>query len=580
LRAVSPPTFHGPGGPALVTSERLSQQRQPPSRSVIGFEHRSFVAASLAAITLGSGILNLILVVGGASQPRMVVSVFPLEVSRLWRTLAILIGFALIVSSVNIYKRKKRAWVVVLALSSFSTILHLTRELNYQEALLSSALLLLLLFTRNTFTVKSRRPDFRSGLLHLLVSAVVTISYGMTGFWLLDERHFGMNIRIGDAIAATLRFVSLSGDPRLLPHTQYGHWFLDSLYLITLTASVYSGFALFRPMRYRFRIAPRERAMAREIVQQYARTPLDLFKLWPDKSYFFSPSQRCVIAYRVAENTAVALGDPVGPEAEIGATVREFLEMCRENGWAAAFYQTLPDFLPMYLRLGMKKLKIGDDAMVDLSEFSLQGKSKRELRSKVRQLEAIGIHTREFQAPVPEGIITQLKAVSDQWLRIPGRRERSFTLGQFGPDYLRSKPVLVVMDSAGTVLAFINLISVDRSEITGDLMRRRTDAPNGIMDYLFIKLFLYARERGYARVSLGMAPMTGFEQREEATTEERAIHGLFQKLDFLFSFRGLHRYKAKFATSWEPRYLVYRHVLELPRAAFALRRLSEIRTER
>jgi len=580
LRAVSPLTFHGHDGPTLVTSERLSQQRQSALRSVIGFERRSLVAAFLAAITLGSGILNLISVIGGASQPRMLVAVFPLEFSRLSRTLTILIGFALIISSFNIYKRKKRALAVVLALSSSSTIFHLTRELNYQQAMLSSAVFLLLLFTRNTFTVKSSRPDFRSGLLRLLVSALVAVCYGITGFWLLDERHFGMNFRIEDAVAATLRCLSLSGDQRLLPHTLYGHWFLDSLFLITLTAGVYSGFALFRPMLYRFRIVPRERAIAREIVQQYARTPLDLFKLWPDKSYFFSPSQRCVVAYRVADNTAIALGDPVGPEAEIGATVREFLEMCRENGWAVAFYQTLPDFLPMYLRLGMRKLKIGDDAMVDLREFSLQGKSKRELRAKVRQLEAVGIHTLEFPAPVPDGIIAQLKGVSDQWLRIPGRRERSFTLGQFDPDYLRSKPVLVVLDSAGTVLAFINLISVNRSEITGDLMRRRTDAPNGIMDYLFIKLFLYARARGYARVSLGMAPMTGFEEREEATAEERAIHGLFRRLDFLFSFRGLHHYKAKFATSWEPRYLIYRNVLELPRTAFALRRLSEIRTEK
>jgi phosphatidylglycerol lysyltransferase len=579
LRAASGHTFAERKRSTLVAAEWESPKSCDSGGNSVGRAGRSFIASVLATITLGSGILNLISVVGGASQPRMLVAVFPLEFSRLSRTLTILIGFALIVSSLNIYKRKKRAWGIVLALSLSSAIFHLTRELNYQEALLSSALFLLLLFTRNTFTVKSSRPDLRSGLLRLLVSAVVAVSYGITGFWLLDERHFGMNFRIGDAIAATLRFLSLSGDPRLLPHTQYGHWFLDSLYLITLTASVYSGFALFRPMLYRFHIVPRERAMAREIVQQYARTPLDLFKLWPDKSYFFSPSQRCVIAYRVAHNTAIALGDPVGPEAEIGATVREFLEMCRENGWAVAFYQTLPDFLPMYLRLRMKKLKIGDDAKVDLPDFSLQGKSKRELRPKVRQLEAMGIQTLEFQPPVPDGIIAQLKAVSDQWLRIPGRRERSFTLGQFDPDYLRSKPVLVVLDSAGTVLAFINLISVNKSEITGDLMRRRTDAPNGIMDYLFIKLFQYARERGYARVSLGMAPMTGFEDRKEATVEERAIHGLFQRLDFLFSFRGLHHYKAKFATSWEPRYLVYKNVLELPRTAFALRRVSEINRE-
>ena len=546
----------------------------------MGHEGGSCIAAFLAAVTLGSGILNLIAVVGGAAQPKLLVVAFPVELSRLSRTLTILVGFALIVSSLNIWKRKKRAWAVVLALTSFSTIFHLTKELNYGEAALSFILLLLLLLARDLFPVKSSRPDLRSGLLRLLVSAVVAISYGIAGFWLLDEQHFAMNFHIGDAIATTLRFLSLSGDPHLVPRTEYGRWFLDSLYLITLTASVYSGFALFRPMLYRFRGVPRELALARDIVQQYARTPLDLFKLWPDKSYFFSPSKRSVIAYRVAGNTAIALGDPVGPEAEIGPTVREFLKMCHENGWAVAFYQTLPDFVPVYLRLRLKKLKIGDDAMVDLLEFSLQGKGKRELRSKVRQLEALGIHTVEFQPPVPDNILAQLKTVSDQWLQIPGRRERSFTLGQFDPDYLRSKPVLVAVDSAGTVLAFINLISVDRTEITGDLMRRRTDAPNGIMDYLFLKLFRYARERGYARVSLGMAPMTGFQECDKPTAEEHAIHGMFKRLNFLFSFRGLYHYKAKFATSWEPRYLVYRNIMELPRTAFALRRISEIEEEK
>jgi phosphatidylglycerol lysyltransferase len=563
----------------LFTGTPRGAEQPGRCRQWMGRKGQGFIASILATITLGSGFLNLVALVGGASQPKLLTVLFPLEFSRLSRTLTILIGFALIVSSLNIFKRKKRAWAVVIALSACSAIFHLIREPNYEQAVLSSALLLLLCVTRNIFTVKSGRPELRSGLLRLLVSATVAIGYGSVGFWLLDPKHFGMNFRIADALGATFRLLSLSGDPHLSPQTQFGQWFLDSLYLITLTASVYSGLALFRPMLYRFRVLPREQGLAREIIQQYARTPLDLFKLWPDKSYFFSSSHRSVIAYRVANNIAVALGDPVGPEAEIEQTVSAFLEMCHENGWSAAFYQTLSDFVPVYRRLQLKKLKIGDDAMVDLPDFSLQGKGKREFRSKVRQLEATGIHIREFQPPVPDWIIAQLKAVSDEWLRIPGRRERGFTLGQFDPDYMRSKPVLVVMDKGGTVLAFINLISVDEREITGDLMRRRADAPNGIMDYLFIKLFQYARARGYARVSLGMAPMTGFKEREEATAEERAIHGLFQKLDCVFSFRGLKHYKAKFATSWEPRYLVYRNVLELPRTALALRRLSEIKPE-
>ena len=287
-------------------------------------------------------------------------------------------------------------------------------------------------------------------------------------------------------------------------------------------------------------------------------------------------SGRCAIAYRVAAHIAIALGDPVGPVTEIETTVRQFFEMCVANGWKAAFYQTLPDFLPLYRRLELKKLKIGDDAMVDLSDFSLEGKSKRDVRSKLRYFGGMGIRVVVYQPPAPDDLIAQLKVVSDQWLAIPGRRERGFAVGRFDSEYLRSKPVLTVVDAEGTVLAFINLISVNRTEITGDLMRRRTDVPNGVMDYLFVKLFEYARKKGYSRVSLGMAPMTGFQEHEEATLEERMIHGVFQKLNFIFSFRGLRHYKAKFATSWEPRYLIYQSSMDLPRIALALRRISEI----
>lgn len=323
-----------------------------------------------------------------------------------------------------------------------------------------------------------------------------------------------------------------------------------------------------------------ECARAAEIVARYARSPLDLLKLWPSKRYLFSASGECAIAYAAANGTAIALGDPVGPETEIEPTIRSFVQLCKKKRWAVAFYRTLPDFLPTYQRLQFRKLKIGDDAIVELSQFSLQGRTKRDIRSKTRQLEAQGVSVVEYEPPLPSAVVAQMKSVSDEWLRIPGRRERTFAVGYFDSDYLRSTPVLAAVDVDGKMLAFINLISVDRDEITGDLMRRRSDAPNGIMDYLFFRLLQHASERGYRKVSLGLAPMTGFREDEHATVEERVIHALLQKLGFLFSFRGLYRYKAKFATSWEPRYLIYENMLQLPRTALALHRLSETRGKR
>src|SRR5262249_21273896 len=119
----------------------------------------------------------------------------------------------------------------------------------------------------------------------------------------------------------------------------------------------------------------REWLCASKIVAEYARSPLDAFKLWPSgKSYFFSPFGRCVIAYSTAGKVAIALGDPVGAESEIEMTVRAFLQECHTKRWEPVFYQTLPDLLPFYRQQGLRKLKIGDDAIVDLLQFSLEGK--------------------------------------------------------------------------------------------------------------------------------------------------------------------------------------------------------------
>jgi phosphatidylglycerol lysyltransferase len=96
------------------------------------------------------------------------------------------------------------------------------------------------------------------------------------------------------------------------------------------------------------------------------------------------------------------------------------------------------------------------------------------------------------------------------------------------------------------------------------------------MDYLLVKTLELAREQGYERFNLGMAPMSGFQEHEDASPQERAVHSFFQQLHFLFHYRGLRSYKAKFASYWEPRYAVYRNVLDLPRLALALGKVSEV----
>ena len=530
--------------------------------------------------TLGSGLINLFSVMGPslASRHRILREFFPLEFLRISRSITLLIGFALVISSINIYRRKRRAYYAVLALSGASVLFHITKGLDYEGAASSAVLMALLWGTRKTFTVRSGVPDWESGIVRLGVAFLSALVYGVAGFWFLDPREFGINFTMVDSIHRTLHILTLVGDPQIVPRTRHALWFVDSLYLTTFTAVVYSGFALFRPAIYRFRIHPHEQVQARAIVGEYGRCSQDYFKTWPDKSFFFSASEKCVLAYRVAGNFAVALGDPVGPAEEMEGILREFKIFCHENDWGMGFHQALPDLLPVYHRLGFKTLKIGDQAIVDLASFSLEGKGMKPARNAITKLDKSGVQIARYEPPVPDDVIEQLYEVSEEWLQIPGRRERQFTLGRFDPDYLRSTPVTVAREQSGKIVAFVNEIgALRREEVALDLMRRRTEAPNGIMDYLFVKVLLASKERGFKRFDLGMAPMSGFQEKEEASQQERAVHAFFQQLNFLFSYKGLRAYKAKFASVWEPRYAVYRNVLDLPRLAIALGKVSAIR---
>ena len=202
----------------------------------------------------------------------------------------------------------------------------------------------------------------------------------------------------------------------------------------------------------------------------------------------------------------------------------------------------------------------------------------RRFRQCIAQLEKHGIRFRCYDLPHTDELIERLREVSNEWLTIPGKRERRFTLGQFDADYIRTTPVFAVEESDGRIVAFVNLISSYRpGEVSVDLMRHRLKVPNATMDYLFVKLFLLCKDRGLQRFDLGMSPMSGFHESEQPTAVEKAVHSCFQHMNFLFSFRGLNQFKSKFADYWEPRYVVFRNVMDLPKFGLALSRISESR---
>ncbi len=394
---------------------------------------------------MGSGVVNVLSVMHPHFPPHgaLFEEVFPLEFFHISRFLTLLIGLALVVASLYLLKRKQRALLAAFSLTCIAVPFHLAQGLDYRGAIFSCLLLFVLLVARGNFTVRSETPDIRSGLTALPIAVLIAFAYGVAGFWLLDRRQFGINFNIIDSVRRTIRFLTLVGDPEIVPKTRFARWFIDSLYLTTAAALAYSFYSIYRPVIFRLRTLPRERSQAAAIVAQHGRSALDFFKHWVDKSYFFSPERTAFLAYRVGGRYAIVLGDPVGPEETIEPLVREFKLHCMQNDWGLAFHQVPPDLLPLYARLGFRRLKIGDDAIVDIAGFTLEGRHSKEFRNTIARLEKIGVRARMIEPPVPDEIIESIRIVSDEWLTLPGRRERQFTLGLFDPAYVRSTRLVV-----------------------------------------------------------------------------------------------------------------------------------------
>jgi len=285
-----------------------------------------------------------------------------------------------------------------------------------------------------------------------------------------------------------------------------------------------------------------------------------------DKSFLFDRERTGFLMYAIEGRSWVALGDPIGPPEVVKPLIWQFRELSdRHNGWTV-FYEVGPDHLPVYLDLGLHLRKLGEEALVDLRTFTLEGGARKALRQAHHRAQRDGLRFEVVPAAGVDALLTDLEAVSDAWLGQKQTREKGFSLGFFDPDYLRRMPVAVVRDDHGSLVAFANLMpGAEHEELSCDLMRYRPGIRAGIMDFLFVELLLWGKAEAYRWFDLGMAPLSGFEDRVLAPLWSRLGALLFRHGEDFYNFQGLRQFKEKFDPVWQPRYLVSPGGVALPR---------------
>lgn len=541
---------------------------QPLSRRLT---HVRFIAL-LTAVNGGINVFSA-LTPALAERAHILRQFMPLMVIRGSNVTAVLAGFALFQLAYGLWRHKQTAWGITILVLVVSALSHLLKGLDFEEASFALLLTLYLVWQRKQFTAHPDAPSLWQGGAVVVVALLFTLAYGTLGLYLLDP-HFSVDFTPFTALRETVWMFTLFDKPTALPLTGWGQYFADSIYAVGAITMGYGLFMLLRPVILRQPATASERERAQAIVWAHGRTVLANFVLLPDKAYWFSPGGS-VVGYGVRGRTAVALGDPVGPEADAPAAIDGFLAYCRQQGWQAAFYETLPDYLPIYAAAGLEACRIGHEAVVNLSQFTTSGQAGRPFRNAINYLTKLNHRAEMLQPPHSTETLEALREVSNDWLASQSGQELQFSLGWFDEEYVRQYPVMVVTNGAGEITAFANLLTeFQKNEATVDLMRRRQTAEKRTMEFLFVSLFQYCQTQGIANFNLGLSALAGVGDSPQDPALEKFLRWVYTNLNQFYNFRGLHAFKEKFEPTWEPRYLVYPGTHNVTAVATTLARLT------
>lgn len=396
----------------------------------------------------------------------------------------------------------------------------------------------------------------------LAVGELAVLAYAVVGLYFLDA-DFRQSTTLGAALQEGVRTIFLLPTAALEPTTDHGVWFLNSirwLSALTIGITALRGVA---PSLSRDR-HPRDKERVRALLDRWADSPLAPFHLLDDKHWVLSSDENAFVGYALSGSTAVALGGPVGAPASRHDAVRAFLATCEQRGWSPAFHSVDTAESALLRELGLQVVKIGEEAIIDLTSFSMSGKSMKTMRNTISRAERDGMRVEQPAPPLEAPLVAELQSVSDTWLTSSGHRERGFSVGAFDAHSVREQPVVVVRDPAGRMVAFANIEPSFAGTVGNfDLMRRLPDAPQGTMELLFTALIERFRDAGLLTMSLGLAPLANI---DDAGPLPGLLRLARDRTSFM-NFSGLEDFKAKWRPRWEPRFFAYSGSAELPRVA-------------
>lgn len=563
--------------PTKVAAAREGAAGQASPRRPLDRRLRRRWVPRVAGLLTGLiGLVDVLSAVTPSIRSRMesLTTVVPGALTHAAAALTVVTGVLLLLLAHALRRRKRRAWVAVVLLLAASVVLHIVKGLDIEEALVAFLLLgLLVAYRQEFYAVGDPRTRIRAlGVFLLLAAADLVLGLAVIQF--RADR-----ITVAHPLTAQLRhvvygLVGVSGPLQFRGDrsTDVVTFTLLGLGLLTVLVTAYLALRPYEPVPS---LLPDDEQRMRELLDRHGRRDsLGYFALRRDKNVVWSTTGKACIAYRVVSGVMLASGDPIGdPEAWPGA-INEFLREADDHAWVPAVMGCGELGGEVWTReAGLEALELGDEAIVDVAEFSLEGRAMRNVRQMVARVERGGYvaQVRRIRDLSADEIAT-ITHVADAWRGAETERGFSMALGRFGDPADGDCVVVTAHDGEGVLRAVLHFAPWGPDALSLDLMRRDRTADPGLNEFLIVAALRAAPDLGVHRLSLNFAVFRSALERGErlgAGPVIRVWRGLLVFASRWFQIESLYRFNAKFRPIWEPRYICYPGVADLPRIAIA-----------
>ena len=437
-------------------------------------------------------------------------------------------------------------------------------------SLISIAVFTLLILARKEFTARVQRASVLKalGVLAGLLVVFIALGWGLVAL-------FPGSVGAGHRLAYSAEYV-LGGAIKL----SYGRqgrapgWVNLILGLLGAIALFAALFTLFRAQRRASHLSRDDEAKIRGLLAQYGQNDsLGYFATRRDKNVVFSPTGKAAITYRVVNGVSLASGDPLGDPEAWGPAIDAWLESARDYAWTPAVMGASEVGATAYARAGLKVLELGDEAILTVREYTVEGRDMRPVRQAVHRVERAGYTSRiRRHADVPAERMAGIVTLTDAWRDTETERGFSMALSRLA-DPSDGQCVLVeALGPDGEPAAILSLVPWGSTGLSLDLMRRRPDSDNGLMEFMVTALAREAPQLGVERISLNFAVFRSTFS-EGARIGAGPILRLWRRLLLFFSrwwqLESLYRSNAKYQPRWEPRFICFGERRELARVGLA-----------